>query len=67
MITAHSEGRTPQAGQLYSAGAPVLDGARTAIARMFCVLKDFRRIVTHNDRLATNCLAAVYPAATVSC
>jgi hypothetical protein len=33
---------------------------------MFCWLKDFRRIVTHNDRLATNCLAAVYLAATVS-
>jgi transposase len=33
---------------------------------MFCRLKDFRRIATRYDRLATNLLAAVYLAATVS-
>jgi hypothetical protein len=33
---------------------------------MFCRLKDFRRIATRYDRLATNFLAAVSIAATVS-
>ncbi len=39
---------------------------RNAIERMFCRLKDFRRIATRYDKLATNFLAAVCIAATVS-
>ena len=46
--------------------SPVLYRARNAIERMFCRLKDFRRIATRYDRLATNYLAAVCIAATVS-
>ena len=46
--------------------SPVLYRARNAIERMFCRLKDFRRIATRYDRLATNFLAAVCLAATVS-
>ena len=46
--------------------SPVLYRARNAIERMFCRLKDFRRIATRYDRLATNFLAAVYLAAAVS-
>ena len=38
---------------------------RNRIERMFCRLKDFRRIATRYDRLATNFLAAVCIAATV--
>jgi transposase len=34
--------------------------------RILCRLEDFRRIATHYDRLATNVLAAVCLAATVS-
>jgi transposase len=37
-----------------------------AIERMFCRIKDFRRIATRYDRLARNFLAAVCIAATVS-
>jgi transposase len=33
---------------------------------MFCRLKDFCRIATHYDFLATNFLAAIYLAAAVS-
>jgi transposase len=33
---------------------------------MFCRLKDFRRIATRDDRNATNFLAAICIAATVS-
>ncbi len=40
--------------------------ARNLIERMFCRLKDFRRIATRYDRSATNFLAAVCLAATVS-
>jgi transposase len=58
--------RHPQAGQLYSACAPVLDRARTATEGMFCRLKDLCRIATRSDRLATNFLAAVCLAAIVS-
>ena len=36
---------------------------RNAIERMVCRLKDFRRIATRYDRLATNDLAAVCLAA----
>ena len=39
---------------------------RNAIERMFCRLKDFRRIATRYDRLATNFPAAVCIAASVS-
>ena len=46
--------------------SPVLYRARNAIERMFCRLKDFRRIATRYDRLATNFLATVCIAATVS-
>src|SRR5687768_1790740 len=46
--------------------SPVLYRARNAIERMFCRLKDFRPIATRYDRLATNFLAAVCIAATVS-
>ena len=46
--------------------SPVLYRVRNAIERMFCRLKDFRRIATRYDRLATNFLAAVCLAATVS-
>ena len=46
--------------------SPVLYRTRNAIERMFCRLKDFRRIATRYDRLATNYMAAVCLAATVS-
>ncbi|WP_342111695.1 IS5-like element ISMra5 family transposase [Methylobacterium sp. SI9] len=46
--------------------SPVLYRGRNAIERMFGRLKDFRRIATRYDRLATNYLAAVCLAATVS-
>ena len=39
---------------------------RNAIERMFCRLKDFRRVATRYDRLAANYLAAGGIAATVS-
>ena len=40
--------------------------ARNLIERMFCRLKDFRRIATRYDMLATNFLAAVQLAAAIS-
>jgi transposase len=43
----------------------VLYRARNAIERMFGRLKDFRRVATRYDKLATNFLAAVYLAAVV--
>ena len=46
--------------------SPVLYRGRNAIERMFGRLKDFRRIATRYDRLASNYLAAVCLAATVS-
>ena len=46
--------------------SPFLYRDRNAIERMFCLLKDFRRIATRYDRLAKNYLAAVCLAATVS-
>ncbi len=45
--------------------SPVLYRARNAIERMFRRLKDFRRVATRYNRLATNFLAAVCLAATV--
>jgi transposase len=44
----------------------VLYRNRNAIERMFCRLKDFRRIATRYDKLAVNFLAAICIAATVS-
>jgi transposase len=46
--------------------SPFLYRNRNAIERMFCRLKDFRRIATRYDRNATNFLAAVCLAAAVS-
>jgi transposase len=46
--------------------SPFLYRNRNAIERMFCRLKDFRRVATRYDRSATNFLAAVSIAATVS-
>jgi transposase len=46
--------------------SPVLYRTRNAIERMFCCLKGSRRIATRYDRLATNFLAAVCLAATLS-
>jgi transposase len=43
----------------------VLYRARNAIERMFGRLKDFRRVATRYDKLATNFLAAIYLAAVV--
>ncbi len=45
--------------------SPYLYRDRNAIERMFCRLKDFRRIATRYDRLASNYLAAVCLVATV--
>jgi transposase len=46
--------------------SPFLYRDRNAIERMFCRLKDFRRIATRYDRNAANFLAAVCLAAAVS-
>ena len=46
--------------------SPFLYRNRNAIERMFCRLKDFRRVATWYDRNAANFLAAVCIAATVS-
>lgn len=46
--------------------SPVLYRGRNAIERMFCRLKDFRRIATRYDKLAVNFLSAIYLAAAVS-
>jgi transposase len=45
--------------------SPFLYRNRNAIERMFCRLKDFRRIATRYDRDAVNFLAALSIAATV--
>lgn len=42
----------------------VLNRGQNAIERMFCRLKDFRRLATRYDRLTANYLAAVCLAAT---
>lgn len=44
----------------------VLYRGRNAIERMFCRLKDYRRIATRYDKLAANFLSALHLAATVS-
>ena len=46
--------------------SPFLYRNRNAIERMFCRLKDFRRVATRYGRNAANFLAAVCIAATVS-
>jgi transposase len=46
--------------------SPFLYRNRNAIERMFCRLKDFRRVATRYDRNATNLLGAVCLAETVS-
>ena len=46
--------------------SPFLYRNRNAIERMFCRLKDFRRVATRYDRNAVNFLAAVCIAAAVS-
>lgn len=43
----------------------VLYKGRNAIERMFCRLKDWRRIATRYDKLATNFMAAICLAAAV--
>ena len=40
--------------------SPVLYKGRNAIERMFCRIKDFRRIATRYDKLADNFLASVH-------
>ncbi len=45
--------------------SPCLYRDRNAIERMFGRIKDFRRIATHYDRLATNFLAAICLVATI--
>jgi transposase len=45
--------------------SPFLCRNRNAIERMFCRLRDFRRVATRYDRNAANFLAAVRIAATV--
>jgi len=40
---------------------------RNAVERIFRRLKDFRRIATRYDKLATNFLGAIYLAAAVTC
>ncbi|MCC7425669.1 MAG: IS5 family transposase [Alphaproteobacteria bacterium] len=46
--------------------SPALYRNRNAIERMFCRLKDFRRVATRYDRLAATYLAAVHIAAIVA-
>ena len=45
--------------------SPFLYKERNAIERMFCRLKDFRRVATRYDRNATHFLAGVFITATV--
>ncbi|WP_352603897.1 transposase [Mesorhizobium sp. M0047] len=59
-----SRPRRTENGRIVS--RPSLYKGRNAIERMFCRIKDFRRIATRYDRLARNFLAAVCIAATVS-
>ena len=57
----------PKCNRLWnSCFSPVLYRGRNAIERMFCRLKDFRRIATRYDKLAANFLSAIHLAATVS-
>lgn len=57
----------PKANRLWkNCFSPVLYRKRNAIERMFCRLKDFRRIATRYDRRATVFMATICIAATVS-
>ena len=57
----------PKANRIWkNCFSPYLYRDRNAIERMFCRLKDFRRVATRYDRLAVNYLAAVLIAATVA-
>lgn len=57
----------PKRNQLWKCCfSPFLYRGRNAIERMFCRLKDFRRVATRYDKLATNFMAAVQLAAIVS-
>ena len=47
--------------------SPVLYRARNAVERMFCRLKDYRRIATRYDKLGANFLGAVYIVASLTC
>ena len=47
--------------------SPVLYRGRNAVERMFCRLKDYRRIATRYDKLANNFPGAVYIVAAVTC
>ena len=47
--------------------SPVLYRGRNAIERMFCRLKDFRRIATRYDRLASNFHGSIHLAAAITC
>ena len=55
---------TPGSGK--SCFSRVLYRRRNAIERMFCRLKDYRRIATRYDKLATNFASSVYLAAAIS-
>ena len=58
----------PKATRLWkTCFSPVLYRARNAIERMFCRLKDDRRIATRYDKLGANFLAAVYIVKSVTC
>ena len=46
--------------------SPFLYRARNAVERMFCRLKDFRRIATRYDKRADNFLAAILIAALIA-
>lgn len=57
----------PKANRIWkNCFSPFLYRDRNAIERMFCRIKDFRRIATRYDRNATNFLAAVHIAAAVA-
>ena len=57
----------PKANRIWkSCFSPVLYRARNAIERMFCRLKDFRRVATRYDKLARNYQSAVALAAAVA-
>ena len=50
----------PKANRLWkNCFSPVLYRQRNAIERMFCRLKDFRRVATRYDKLAANFLSGV--------
>jgi transposase len=56
----------PQASRkLQPAYDPLAYRSRNLIERMFCRLKDFRRIATRYDKLARNFLAGIFLAATI--